>query len=101
MPPSDVAISGCRSSQPRGEGRRGRQALQEISEELIAAFAIISMVGPAKEGAELGLRHPQTGPLQEGDDVAVLELEGRPEPFQNGVVGDRNLDGLGRSALVL
>lgn len=58
------------------------------------------MVWPAKERAQLGLRHPEAGLLQERSDVAVLELESCPELFQYSVVGDRNLDGLRRSALV-
>src|SRR3569832_100932 len=79
----------------------GRQAFQEVPEDLIAAVTIISMVGSAKEGAELGLRQRQPVLLQERDDVVVLELERHPDLLQHGVVGDGNLDGVGRSALVL
>src|SRR6185437_5733849 len=73
----------------RGRGHRrrdrvlvdGRQAFQEIP--------------------QLVFGHRQSVLLQERDDVVVLELERHPKLLQYSVVGDGNLDGLGRSALVL
>src|SRR5438552_1641107 len=72
-----------------------------MSEELIPALAVVPVIRPPKERAQLALRHLEAHPRQERDEVVVLEPERHPYLLQHRVVGDRKLDRLGRSALVL
>src|SRR5690606_29577344 len=78
-----------------------RQALEKVTQQLIAADAVVAMPGLAKQCTEFRLGDREPGVLENRQHVLLLQLEGHTQLLQNQVVGQGQLDGWRRPAFIL
>jgi len=67
------------------------QAVEEIAQDLVAAFHVVGMVFVPEQSAEFTFRNPEIDESEDVDDVGVLEFECDAEFLEDIVVGHEKI----------